>query len=139
MSAYKLVFTTLSTFEEVSDTNSIAKVEDSAITLGECVERKIIGQEFDVVCILVSIQDTIEVKKDDKPLRKTNLLVADPLKGLTLHAVIWNDALIPDQSLIGKAIILSRFKLSEYKSSLTLGSTYKSSLMPVESHIYQQY
>lgn len=36
-SPYKLVFTALSKFEEVSDTNSIAKNEDAAITLGECV------------------------------------------------------------------------------------------------------
>ena len=31
-------------FEEVSDTSSIAKNEDSAITLGECVERRIVAQ-----------------------------------------------------------------------------------------------
>ena len=37
MSPFKLVFTTLSSFEEVSDTSSIAKNEDSAITLGDCI------------------------------------------------------------------------------------------------------
>ena len=37
MSPFKLVFTMLSSFEEISDTNSIAKNEDSAITLGDCV------------------------------------------------------------------------------------------------------
>jgi hypothetical protein len=37
ISPYKLNFTTLSTFDEVSDTSSIAKNEDAAITLGECV------------------------------------------------------------------------------------------------------
>lgn len=44
MSPFKLIFSTNSKFEEVSDTSSIAKNEDSAITLGECVERRIIGQ-----------------------------------------------------------------------------------------------
>ena len=79
------------------------------------------------------------MKKDDKPLKKTNLLIADPIKNITLHAVIWNESLIPDSSLIGKAIILSRFKLNEYKNSLSLAAVYKSSIIPVESHPYQQY
>jgi hypothetical protein len=38
---------------------------------------------------LINIEDTVEVKKEDKILRKTNLLVADPIKNLTLHAVVW--------------------------------------------------
>jgi hypothetical protein len=79
------------------------------------------------------------VKKDDKPLKKTNLLIADPIKNITLHAVVWNESLVPDSSLIGKAIILSRFKLNEYKNALSLTSVYKSSILPVESHHYQQY
>jgi hypothetical protein len=33
---------------------------------------------------------------------------------------------------------MSRFKLNEYKNSLTLSSVYKSSIIPVESHHYQQ-
>lgn len=40
---------------------------------------------------------------------------------------------------MGKAVILSQFKLSEYKNSLTLNSIYKSSITPVTDHIYQQY
>ena len=72
-------------------------------------------------------------------LKKTNLLIADPLKSLTLHAVVWNDNIIPDRQLIGRTVILSRFKLNEYKNSLTLTSIYKSSIIPVESHHYQQY
>lgn len=128
----------MSTFDEVSDTSSIAKNEDAAITLGDCVERRVIGQEFDVVCILIKIEETTEVKKDDRMLKKTNLLIADPMKNISLHAVVWNDNLVPDNSLVGKAIILSRFKLNEYKSSLNLTSVYKSSIIPVESHHYQQ-
>lgn len=38
------MFSTNTLFEEVSDTSSIAKNEDSAITLGECVERRIVAQ-----------------------------------------------------------------------------------------------
>jgi hypothetical protein len=123
----------------VLDTSSIAKNEDSAITLADCVERRIIGQEFDVVCILVNVEETIEVKKEEKLLRKTNLMVADPIKGLAIHAIVWNDSLIPERSLIGKTVILSRFKLSEFKGALTLGSTYKSSIFPSQSHNYTKY
>jgi protoporphyrinogen oxidase len=102
------------------------------------VERKVIGQEFDVVCILIKIEETTEVKKEEKLLKKTNFLIADPMKNISLHAVVWNENLVPDNSLIGKAVILSRFKLNEYKSSLTLTSVYKSSIIPVDSHHYQQ-
>lgn len=90
------------------------------------------------MCILINIEATIEVKKEDRLLKKTNMLVADPIKNITLHAIVWNENLIPDNSLIGKAIILSRFKLTEYKSSLSLSSIFKSSIIPVESHHYQQ-
>ncbi len=63
MSPYKLNFTTFSTFDEVSDTSSIAKNEDSAITLGDSVDRRVIGQEFDIICILINVEDSTEVKK----------------------------------------------------------------------------
>lgn len=61
---------------------------------------------------MINIEDTVEVKKDDKLLKKTNLLVADPIKNITVYAVIWNENLIPERSLIGKTIILTRFKLN---------------------------
>jgi hypothetical protein len=54
------------------------------------VERKVIGQEFDVVCILIKIEETTEVKKDDRMLKKTSVLIADPMKKISLHAVVWN-------------------------------------------------
>ncbi len=41
--------------------------------------------------------------------------------------------------LVGKSIILSRFKLSEYKGSLTLNSNYRSNVIAVKDHAYQQY
>lgn len=79
------------------------------------------------------------MKKEEKLLKKTNLLVADPTKNITIHAVIWSENLIPEHSLIGKAVVLTRFKLSEYKESLTLGSIYKSNILPCEAHQYMQY
>ena len=47
--------------------------------------------------------------------------------------------MIPKPELFGKAIILSRFKLHEYKNALTLTSNYRSSLIPVNDHVYQKY
>lgn len=61
------------------------------------------------------------------------------MKQITLHAVVWNSNLVPSSELFGKTIILSRFKLNEYKNSLGLASIFKSSIIPVESHPYQQF
>lgn len=91
------------------------------------------------MCILINIEDTVEVKKDEKLLKRTNLLVADPLKSITMHATIWNENMIPDRSLIGKTIILVRFKLGEYKESLALSSVFKSSIIASDTHNYRQY
>jgi hypothetical protein len=107
--------------------------------MADCIERRIIGQEFDVVCILVNVEESIEVRKEEKLLKKTSLMVTDPVKGLAIHATVWNDNLIPEKSLIGKTIILSRFKLNEFKGALTLVSTYKSSIFLSESHEYTKY
>jgi hypothetical protein len=87
---------------------------------------------------LVNIEDTVEVKKNERPLKKTNLLVADPVKNITMYAVVWGEALIPDRSLIGKSIILGRFILKEYKESFNLSSVIRSSIIPVENHAYQK-
>jgi hypothetical protein len=38
---------------------------------------------------LVNIEDTVEVKKNERPLKKTNLLVADPVRNITMYAVVW--------------------------------------------------
>lgn len=91
------------------------------------------------MCILINIEETLEVKKDNRSLRKTNLLISDPIKGLITHATVWNDNIIPNRSLIGKTIILLRFKLNEFKSSLTLSSGFKSTIIVSESHDYCRY
>lgn len=44
---------------------------------------------------MINIEDTVDVKKDEKLLKKTNLLVADPIKNITIHAVVWSENLIP--------------------------------------------
>lgn len=44
MSVYSIIFDTKSHFNEVSDVNIIAKSEDTAITLGELCEKRIMNQ-----------------------------------------------------------------------------------------------
>ena len=58
------------------------------------------------------MEETIDVKKDQKALKKTNLLMADPNKAVTIHATVWNENLIPTNDMIGKTVMLSHFKLS---------------------------
>lgn len=45
-----------------------------------------------------------------------------------MSAVMWNDRITPDQSLVGKTIIMNRFSLHNYNGSLTLNSKMRSSV-----------
>jgi hypothetical protein len=67
------------------------------------------------------------------------LIVADPVRSITLHAVLWNENIIPSASLVGKAVILSRFKLSEFKNTLSLASVHRSSIIPVSDHAFKKH
>lgn len=45
-----------------------------------------------------------------------------------MYAVMWNDRIAPDQSLVGKTIIMNRFTLHNYNGSLSLNSKMRSSV-----------
>ncbi len=49
---------------------------------------------------------------------------------------MWGDRINPDQSLIGKTIMMSRFTLHNYNGSLTLNSKIRSSIQ-LANHQYQ--
>lgn len=55
MSPFKLTFGMNAMFEEVSDVNIIARTEDSAITIGDLLNKQIYDQEFDIIGILAEI------------------------------------------------------------------------------------
>lgn len=55
-------------------------------------------------------------------------MVADPNEEKKMYAVMWNDRINPDQTLIGKTIILNRFTLHNYNGSLSLTSKIRSSV-----------
>jgi hypothetical protein len=75
--------------------------------------------------------------KGDKVLKRWNWAIADPILAKTIHAVLWNDKIKPDLSLIGRTIILNRFVLHDYKGSLTLNSKPRSSIQLASQHPYQ--
>lgn len=70
------MFHTNSLFEEISDVNIIARVEDSALSLGQVLEKGVYDQEFDILGILVQIEDPVEIQKDGRTLSKVNWVVA---------------------------------------------------------------
>jgi hypothetical protein len=137
MSPFRLIFSVNSVFEEVSDVNIISRPEDAAITLGDLITKPIFDQEFDIIGILVGIEEPKEITKGDKVLKRWNWSVADPIQAKTIHAVLWNDKIKPDPSLIGRTIILSRFALHNYNGSLTLNSKARSSIQLASQHSYQ--
>ena len=57
-----------------------------------------------------------------------NWIVVDPIAQKKIQAVLWNDKIRADQSLVGKIILLSRFALHNYNGSLTLNSKVRSSI-----------
>lgn len=137
MSPFKLMFYNNSLFEQVSDVQIISKSEDSAITLSDVLTKRIYDQEFDILGILVEIEDPKDISKGDKTLIKWNWVIADPLQEKKIHAVLWNDKVKPNYSLIGKTVLLSNFILHNYNGSLTLSSKARSSIQLANYAPYQ--
>ena len=65
-------------------------------------------------------------------------MVADPLEQKKIHAVLWNDKIKHDESMIGKTIILSRFTLHNYNGSLTLNSKIRSSIQVANYPMFEK-
>jgi hypothetical protein len=135
MSPFKLTFGLNSRFEEASEA-SISRGEDSAVTLGDVLSNQVFNQEFDVIGILVEIELPKEFNKDGKILKRRNWIIADPLQKKRIYAIMWNDRIAPDHSLVGKAILLNQFILYNYNGYITLNSKIRSSVQPA-SHMYQ--
>jgi hypothetical protein len=135
MSPFKLTFGLNSRFEEASEA-SISRGEDSAVTLGDVLSNQVFNQEFDVIGILVEIELPKEFTKDGKILKRRNWIIADPLQKKRIYAIMWNDRIAPDHSLVGKAILLNQFILYNYNGYITLNSKIRSSVQPA-SHMYQ--
>lgn len=69
-------------------------------------------------------------------LKKWNWVIADPIQEKRIYAIMWGDRISPDQSLIGKTIIMSRFTLHNYNGSLSLNSKIRSGIQ-LANHPYQ--
>jgi hypothetical protein len=69
-------------------------------------------------------------------LKRWNWVIADPIQQKKIHAVMWNDRIVPDPSLIGRTVIMGRFILHNYNGSLTLNSKIRSSVQ-LATHHYQ--
>lgn len=88
---------------------------------------------------MVEIEDPKEISKGDKQLTRWNWMIVDPLEQKRIHAVLWNDKIKPDYSLVGKTVLLSRFALHNYNGSLTLNSKARSSIQEANYPPYEQY
>ena len=69
-------------------------------------------------------------------LKKWNRVIVDPIQEKRIYGILWGDRITPDQSLIGKAIMMSRFTLHNYNGSLTLNSKIRSGIQ-LANHQYQ--
>lgn len=69
-------------------------------------------------------------------LKRWNWVIVDPIQEKRIYAILWGDRINPDQSLIGKTIIMSRFTLHNYNGSLTLNSKIRSGIQ-LANHQYQ--
>ena len=131
------MFHTNSVFQEVSDVHIIAKSEDTAITLDNLLSKGVVEQQYDILGILTEIEEPKEIIKGDKTLKRWIWVVADPIQEKKIHAVLWNDKIKPDFSLVGKTILLTRFTLHNYNGSLTLNSKIRSGIQIATYPEYQ--
>lgn len=86
---------------------------------------------------MTEIEEPKEITKGDKVLTRINWVIADPMQHKRIHAVLWNDKIKADSSMVGKTIILSRFTLHNYNGSLTLNSKMRSAIQLANTHAYQ--
>ena len=138
MSPYRLIFNTNSSFEEVSDVHLIARSEETAINLCDLLTNPQEEQEFDIVGVLVEVEEPKEITKGDRNLTLCNWVIADPTTRVTVHAAFWNDRIRSDPSWIGRTILMGRFFLRNHNGSVTIGPKSRSSVQPVTEHPYQR-
>ena len=72
-------------------------------------------------------------------MTRWNWVIVDPIQQKKINAILWNDKIKADYSLVGKTVILSRFVLHNYNGSLTLNSRARSSIQLAEYPQYNQY
>ena len=139
LSPYTLIFHNKSVFNEVSDVNIIVKNEDTAITLGEVYDRKVLHQDFDVIAYVVEVKPETSYQKNDKTVVVRDIVVADPIAKLTMNARLWRWGQEISTDMVGKVVIFSRFSMNEYKGSLSLSSNMRSSLIFTHEHPMKTY
>lgn len=61
------------------------------------------------------------------------------MRRVLISAVVWNDKVKSDATLVGRTVILSHFALNEYRNSLSLSSKIRSTIQPAAKHPYIQY
>lgn len=75
----------------------IANQEDTAITLEQLLYEKILGQEYDIIAILVDIEEPKEFNKEGRTLLRWNWVFADPKAKKVINAILWNDKIKPNR------------------------------------------
>ena len=126
-SKYKILFNEKSKFTPIADVGIVPYGEDKVFTLSEFYEMRTFEQDFDVVAILLEVKDEIDLPgRDGKQIRKRSLIVADPEKEISMEVIIWNDKPEVKPEIVGKTILLSSFRLKEYKDVLSLNSNFRS-------------
>ena len=101
------------------------------------IEKQIFDQEYDIVGILVEIEEPKEITKGDKVLTRCNWVIADPIAEKRIHAVFWNDRIAADSTLIGSTLIFSRFTLHNYNGSFSLNSKIRSGVQRAAQHPFK--
>lgn len=139
-SEYVLSFTENSKIVATTDDNSI-KTQGGSITPIAEIKGKEVNSEVDVIGIIKEVRAASEIqsKGNQKTHKKQTIVVCDPVSKMEIDAVMWNLEKDIERSMENKTVMLSSFKIHEYNGTLSISSSFKSNINPMDDHEFKKY
>lgn len=115
---------------EVEDFPEIPQCFNNWIRLSQITAESTLDDIFDVVVLLLEIGEEKIIPKEDRTVIMRYLKVGDPISEVIFEAVVWGRQVKVTQDMLNKTFVLKSFKISKYKESLHLTSTFMSNIEP---------
>lgn len=125
-SKYSLKICSDSSIVAVNNFPEIPFETDNFNRLSEIGENMDMSQLFSFVGILSKIDVERTIMKVDKEIIMQSFKIYDPTIDRTIDGCVWNRQVKFDQDLLNKSILLKNVKVSKYKDTMTINTTFKS-------------
>ena len=87
------------------------------------------NQLYNFVGILIKIEAEKTIVKLDRDIIMQNFKIGDPVTNMVVEGIIWNRQVRLNSELLNRSVMLKQFKISNYKDTLNLNTTFKSEII----------